>query len=65
MKTWFDNIRRFFREVREEILKCTRPTREELQESTTVIVVTMAALGGFIFGCDFLIGRVFSLVVTR
>ncbi|NUN92178.1 MAG: preprotein translocase subunit SecE [Verrucomicrobiae bacterium] len=65
MKSWFDNIRRFFREVREEVLKCTRPTREELQESTVVIVVTMAALGGFIFACDMLIGRGFSLIIAR
>jgi preprotein translocase subunit SecE len=65
MKTWFDNIRRFFREVREEVLKCTRPTREELQESTVVIVVTMVALGCFILCCDFLISRGFGLVIVR
>lgn len=65
MKSWFDNIRRFIREVREEVLKCTRPTREELQESTVVIVVTMVALGGFIFACDLIIGRGFGLFIAR
>lgn len=65
MKSWFDNIRRFVREVREEVLKCTRPTREELQESTVVIVVTMVALGCFIFASDMVISRGLALMIAR
>ncbi len=65
MKSWFDNIRRFVREVREEVLKCTRPTREELQESTVVIVVTMVALGCFIFTSDLVISRGLALMISR
>jgi preprotein translocase subunit SecE len=65
MKSWFDNLRRFFREVREEVLKCTRPTREELQESTLVVVVTMVSLGCFIFVSDMVISRGLALMISR
>ena len=54
----------FLHEVREEVLKCTRPSYAELQESTTVVVATMAILGLFILGCDyaisFMLGPLFN-----
>ncbi|HOX01754.1 MAG TPA: preprotein translocase subunit SecE [Candidatus Paceibacterota bacterium] len=45
----------FVAETREELRKCTWPTREELKGSTVVIVVTIALLGLFTMGVDFVI----------
>jgi len=60
---WFKKIRQFLVEVREEILKCTRPSWEELKESTIIIIVTMFVLGGFIFCTDFLITKGLALIL--
>ena len=65
MKSWFDKIVKFFGEVREEILKCMRPSSEELKESTLVMVVTMAILGVFIFAADMVISHVLRLTIAR
>ncbi len=65
MKSWFDKITRFFGEVREEVVKCTRPSTEELKESTFVVVFTMATLGCFIFGSDLVISQAFGLFIAR
>ena len=64
MKTWIDKVRKFFNEVWEEILKCTRPSSAELRESTIVVVVTMAMIGLFIFASDFLLSRVLGFLIT-
>ncbi len=46
-------------------MKCTRPSFEELKESTIIIVVTMSVLGVFIFGSDFVISKVLSAILTK
>ena len=57
-------VKGFFREVKEEIAKCTRPSWEELRESTVVVVITMAILGVFISASDFLISRILQKMMT-
>ena len=64
MKAWFNKIRGFFREVWEEILKCTRPTTAELKESTLVVLATMAMIGVFIFISDFFLSRLLGLLIA-
>ncbi len=56
-------VKGFFREVKEEIAKCTRPSWEELRESTVVVVATMAILGVFIFATDYVISKVTQVFV--
>ena len=63
MKAWIDKVRRFFREVLEEIKKCTRPSTAELKESTLVVLATMAMIGLFIFVSDFLLSRVLGFLI--
>ena len=63
MKSWINQVREFFRQVWEEVLKCTRPTSAELKESTTVVVTTMAVIGAFILVCDMLISTVLGWLV--
>ncbi len=65
MNKFIKKIADFFREVREEILKCTRPSAEELKESTVVVVVTMAVLGVFIFASDLVISKALGLFLTQ
>ena len=65
MKTAVDKTKNFFNEVWVEFAKCTRPSYEELKESTIVIVVTMSVLGGFIFGADFIISKLLSVILTK
>jgi preprotein translocase SecE subunit len=50
-------------ETREELKKCTWPSVEELKGSTVVILVSIALLGIFIVGIDFVIARMLSLIV--
>ncbi len=65
MKSWINKTRAFFREVWDEILKCTRPSSAELKESTLVVVATMAMIGVFIFASDFVLSRALGMFVTR
>ena len=50
-------------ETREELKKCTWPGVDELKGSTVVIMVTIALLGFFTVGVDFLISRILGLIV--
>lgn len=64
MRTWYNKITGFFREVREEVMKCTRPSSAELKESTVVVVAAMAMLGVFILIADYIISFGLKVVFT-
>ncbi len=59
IKHWA-RIRQFLIDVREELKKCTWPTRQELRESTGVVAVSVLMLGAFVAFADFLFSAVFS-----
>jgi preprotein translocase subunit SecE len=53
-----DYLRRFSTyvlETREELRKCTWPTWDELKGSTIVVMISIALLGGFTVGVDFVL----------
>jgi preprotein translocase subunit SecE len=50
-------------ETREELKKCSWPTREELWQSTVLIAIVIAALGMFTIGVDFVILKVIRAVM--
>jgi preprotein translocase SecE subunit len=50
-------------ETREELKKCTWPSREELKGSTVVILVSIVLLSAFTVGIDFVISRILSFIV--
>ncbi len=56
-----DRLSNFLKEVRVESRKVTWPTRGELQESTVVVVVTVAIISLFTAVVD----RLVALLVTR
>ena len=53
----------YFRETQEELKKCTWPTWDELMGSTVVVMVSVALLGGFTVGVDFLTANLLRLMI--
>ena len=45
----------FLREVREQVIKVTWPDKDQLKESTGIIVVFMLTVALIIFGMDYVI----------
>lgn len=57
----FEKIRRFFGETRVEMRKVTWPTREELRESTKIVIVATFVVTIFIG----LIDSIINIIVRR
>jgi preprotein translocase subunit SecE len=55
-------IRTYVAETQEELRKCTWPSWDELKGSTVLVMVTMALLGAFTIGVDFLLRVVNGLI---
>ena len=55
-----DKIVNFFQDVVKEMKKVTWPTKEELLESTKVVIVVCLALATFTYIIDMLINQVFK-----
>ena len=62
-KGYLLRLSNYIAETREELRKCTWPTIEELKGSTVVVLVTMALLGGFTMGVDFIIAQLVRLIL--
>lgn len=54
----------FVREVREQIQKVTWPDRDQLRESTVVIILFMVLVASVIFGMDLVVRTVLDLVAS-
>lgn len=50
----------FFQDVVKEMKKVTWPTKEELKESTTIVIVVCLILAAFTYVIDMLITEVFK-----
>jgi preprotein translocase subunit SecE len=55
-----DKIKKFFEDVVKEMKKVTWPTKEELMESTKVVIIVCLILAGFTYVIDMLINQVFK-----
>ena len=58
---WSGNLKRlaaYIQETREELRKCTWPSRDELKGSTVVVVISILVLSAYIVGADLLIALV-------
>jgi preprotein translocase subunit SecE len=53
-----EKIIAFFDDVVKEMKKVTWPTKEELKESTMVVIVVCLVLAGFAYAIDMLISQV-------
>lgn len=61
--SWKDRASNFLREVRVEFHKTTWPTREELYESTMVVLVTVGIISAFIFVVDRVVSRLITMIL--
>ena len=53
----------FFGEVNAELKKCAWPTRPELFDSTVVVILSVALLGGFVAVSDVALRALIRLVI--
>ena len=58
-----ERLNNFLKDVRVEIRKVTWPTREELTESTTVVLVTVLIISAFIFVVDWAVGKLITVII--
>jgi len=58
-KGLLDRIRFFFLQTREELAKCSWPTRDELKGSTWMVLAAVFMLGFFTFMADLFLGDMF------
>ena len=63
-KGYLMKIRNYVAETKEELRKCTWPSREELKGSTVVVVVTIAMLGVYTVGVDWILSMVMRLITA-
>ena len=64
MSHMFGRLATLLDEVRSEMLKVTWPTREELANSTTVVLVFSVALALFIFVTDAILSFVMDQILN-
>jgi preprotein translocase subunit SecE len=55
----------FFNEVRDELQKVVWPTRDEIIRLTAVVIIVSLGVGLFLGGTDFILTRLFELLITR
>ncbi len=56
-------FRGFLGEVSAELKKCAWPTRPELFDSTVVVILSVAMLGGFVAVCDVVLRELVRMVI--
>jgi len=61
-KGYFLQISNYWNETREELKKCSWPTKDELVDSTTVVMVAILLLGAFTVFADFIITMFVKLI---
>ena len=62
MNTFIEKIKLFISETRTELKKVTWPTREELKESTRVVIVSTFIVTIFVGVVDQVLSRIVRLV---
>ena len=55
-----EKIINFFKDVVKEMKKVTWPTREELKESTTIVIVVCIIIAAFTYLIDMSISQIFK-----
>lgn len=59
----FTKVQKFFAEVGAELKKVSWPTRQELWESSWLVLLTSFCLGLFIAGIDFILSQFLKVVI--
>jgi preprotein translocase subunit SecE len=58
------SLRKYVSETKEELRKCSWPTRQELKGSTAVVMVSIALLGAFTFVINEVIQNLITLIMA-
>ncbi len=59
----FAKIRNYLRDVRNEMSKVSWPTKDELRDSTVIVIVLCLILAIFIFGVDTGLSNIMKMVL--
>ena len=60
---YFLKISAYWAEMMEEMRKCTWPTWDELLGSTVLVTVSVAIIGGFTVGVDYICSNIIKLII--
>ncbi len=60
----FAKIRTFLTETMEEMRKCSWPGRDQLLESTLLVLVTMVLVSAFIWVIDQIVSKVITFLIS-
>jgi len=60
---YFLKISAYWAEMMEEMRKCTWPTWDELLGSTVLTTVSVAIIGGFTVGVDYVCSNIIKLII--
>jgi len=58
VKSWPQNIRNFYTDVRTEMKKVTTPSRKEVQATTAVVIITVFIFGAYFGVVDYVVNKV-------
>lgn len=65
--TWvprkLSELKTFFVEVRSELKKVTWPSRQEVQTTTIVVIVTTVFFGFYLYALDILLSQLFTRIL--
>jgi preprotein translocase subunit SecE len=62
--SFMEKVRRFISDTVAEMGRCTWPSKQQLWESTILVVVAMVILAGFVAGVDEIAVRLISLITV-
>ena len=62
--SFFGKIRSFIERTMDEMRKCTWPTREQLLESTVLVLVVMAVSSAYLAGVDQILYRIINYLIS-
>jgi preprotein translocase subunit SecE len=62
-KGYFERLAQYVHETREELKKCTWPSKDELIGSTIVVLLSIAILGFFTIAIDFVVAFIIRKIV--
>jgi preprotein translocase subunit SecE len=65
MSSKIQGFKDFFHEVTEELKKCIWPTKNELIQSTIVVVISVILLAAFVGLSDFVLMKILRFVIPR
>jgi preprotein translocase subunit SecE len=57
LKSWPQQIKAFYTDIRTEMKKVTTPSRKEVQATTGVVIITVFLFGAYFWLVDTAIGR--------